>query len=309
MVYSQTGQLSDIAERMLAPLQADPAIDVHVEVLRPLREHPYPWPFLRFLDTFPESAHMVPEKLHPLTLTEDADFDLILMFYQVWFLAPSRPVIAFLDTPVGRAVLRDKPVVTVIACRNMWLQAHARMSALMSQMGARLLDNVVLTDRSPTLTTLLTTPLWLLTGRKTPVRGLPTAGVAASEIRRSIRFGRALRDALHADREQQHDPLLSGLEAVEAEPKLLVSERAGSRSFYWWGKLLRLAGPPGAWPRKPLLLGYVVFLLAIIVTIVPLSLTLQALFRPVLKRRFAALKAEFERPSGSGTERLAQYDY
>ncbi|MBT9567676.1 MAG: dialkylresorcinol condensing enzyme [Thiobacillus sp.] len=309
VVYSQTGQLSDIAERMLAPLQADPAIGVHIEVLRPAREHPYPWPFLRFLDTFPESAHMVPEKLHPLTLANDADFDLVLVFYQVWFLAPSRPVVAFLDTPVARAVLRGKPVVTVIACRNMWLQAHARMHALLSGMGARLLDNVVLTDRSPTLTSLLTTPLWLLTGRKKPVPGLPAAGVAAAEIRRSIRFGRALRDALHADREQYGAPLLSGLEAVEAEPKLLVSERAGSRSFYWWGKLLRLAGPPGAQARKPLLIAYVMFLFAIIVTIVPLSLTLQALFRPLLKRRLAALKAEFERPSGSGTERLAQYDY
>ena len=309
VVYSQTGQLNDIAERMLAPLQADPTIRVHVEVLRPLRAHPYPWPFLRFLDTFPESAHMVPEKLYPLTLAEDANFDLVLLFYQVWFLAPSRPVVAFLDTPAAHALLRDKPVVTVIACRNMWLQAHARMRALLSGMGARLLDNVVLTDRSPTLTSLLTTPLWLLTGRKTPVPGLPTAGVAASEIARSVRFGRALRDALHADREQSSAPLLRGLQAVEAEPKLLISERAGSRSFYWWGKLLRLAGPPGAWPRKPLLLGYLVFLLAIIVTIVPLSLTLQALFRPLLKHRLAALKDEFERPSGSGTERLAHYDY
>ena len=308
-MYSQTGQLSAIAEQMLAPLQADPAISVHLEILRPVREHPFPWPFLRFLDTFPESAHMVPEKLHPLTLAEDAEFDLVLVFYQVWFLAPSRPVIAFLDTPVAQALLRDKPVVTIIACRNMWLQAHARMSELLSRMGARLLDNVVLTDRSPTLTTLLTTPLWLLTGRKTPVPGLPTAGVAASEIKRSIRFGRALRDALHADLEQRNDPLLSGLEAVEAQPKLLVSERAGSRSFYWWGKLLRLAGPPGAWPRKPLLVCYLIFLLSIILTVVPLSLTLQTLFRPLLKRRFAALKVEFERPSGSGTERLAQYDH
>lgn len=309
MVYSQTGQLTDIAEQMLAPLQADPAIRVHVEVLRPLRAHPYPWPFLRFLDTFPESAHMVPEKLHPLTLPDDADFDLVLVFYQVWFLAPSRPVVAFLATPAARALLRDKPVITVIACRNMWLQAHARMGALLSGMGARLIDNVVLTDRSPTLTTLLTTPLWLLTGRKTPLPGLPPAGVAPAEIRRSIRFGRALRDALQADQEQSDKPLLRGLQAVEAEPKLLISERAGSRSFYWWGKLLRLAGPPGAWLRKPLLVAYVVFLLAIIVTIVPLSLALQAVFRPLLKHRLAALKDEFERPSGSGTERLALYDY
>jgi len=240
---------------------------------------------------------------------EAARFDLILIFYQVWFLAPSRPVIAFLDTPIARRVLRGKPVVTIVACRNMWMQAHSRMSKVLGQIGARHLDNVVLTDRAPTLTTLLTTPLWLLTGRKTPVPGLPTAGVAPAEIKRSIRFGRALRDALHAGHEQGDAPLLSGLGAVEAQPQLMVSERAGSRSFYLWGKLLRLAGPPGAWQRKPLLVFYVIFLLGIIVTVVPLSLALQSLLRPLLRQRLAALKAEVERPSGSGTERLTQYDY
>lgn len=308
-MYSQTGQLSAIAEQILAPLQADPHNSVHVETLRPVREHPFPWPFFRFLDTFPESAHLVPEKLHPLSLAEDSRFDLVLLFYQVWFLAPSRPVIAFLHTPAAQRILAGAPVVTVVACRNMWLQAHTLMCKLLGQMGARHLDNVVLTDRASTMATLLTTPLWLLTGRKTPVPGLPPAGVSETDIKRSIRFGRALRDALEADLEQRNAPLLSGLAAVEAQPQLLVSERAGSRSFYLWGKLLRVAGPPGAWQRKPLLVFYVIFLLAIIVTVVPISLALQTLLRPLIKRRLAALKIEFERPSGSGTERLAQYDY
>ncbi|HEY9097770.1 MAG TPA: dialkylresorcinol condensing enzyme [Thiobacillus sp.] len=309
ILYSQTGQLSAIAEQTLAPLRADDRISVHIEILKPVREHPFPWPFLRFLDTFPESAHLVPEQLHPLSVNEATRFDLILVFYQVWFLAPSRPVVAFLDTPIARRVLRGKPVVTIIACRNMWMQAHIRMRKLLTQIGARHLDNVVLTDRASTLATLLTTPLWLLTGRKTPVPGLPTAGVTPAEIKRSIRFGRALRDALHAGHEQGDAPLLCGLSAVEAQPQLMISERAGSRSFYWWGKLLRLAGPPGAWPRKPLLVFYVTFLLGMIVTVVPISLALQSLLRPLFKQRLFALKAEFEQPSGSGTERLPQYDY
>lgn len=309
VLYSQTGQLAAIARKIIAPLQADSSLDVHVEILRPVREHPFPWPFFRFLDTFPESAHMVPEALHPLTLGEDAEFDLILVFYQVWFLAPSRPIVAFLHTPVAKRILAGKPVVTVIACRNMWLQAHLRMCNLLTQLGARHLDNVVLTDRASTMATLLTTPLWLLTGRKTPVPGLPPAGVAEDEIKRCSRFGHALRDALNADLEQQNGPMLSGLAAVEAQPQLLVSERAGSRSFYLWGKLLRLAGPPGAWQRQPLLVFYVIFLITIILTIVPLSLTLQALLRPLLRSRLTTLKASFEQPSGSGSERLARYDH
>ncbi len=309
IVYSQTGQLSRISQQILAPLQSDPHISLHIETLRPVREHPYPWPFFRFLDPFPESAHLVPEPLHPLNLAEDSRFDLVLLFYQVWFLAPSRPVVAFLHTPAARRILAGAPVVTVIACRNMWMQAHLKMSQLLARLGARHLDNVVLTDRASTLATLLTTPLWLLTGRKTPVRGLPPAGVSEDDIQRSSRFGRALRDALALDLEQHDAPLLRGLAAVQAQPQLMVSERAGTRSFYLWGKLLRAAGPPGAWQRKPLLFFYLIFLLAMIVTVVPISLVLQMLLRPLVRRRLAALKTEFERPSGSGTERMAQYDY
>jgi hypothetical protein len=309
VVYSQTGQLTAIAEQIIAPLLADTALRVHVETLRPLREHPFPWPFFRFLDAFPESAHLVPERLQPLTLAADAEFDLILLFYQVWFLAPSQPVVAFLDTPAARRILAGRPVVTIVACRNMWLQAHLRMRTLLAGIGARQLDNVVLTDRAPTMATLLTTPLWLLTGRKKPLPGLPAAGVAAEEIKRCVRFGRALRDALQAGLEHRDAPLLAGLRAVEAQPQLLFSERAGSRSFHLWGKLLRRAGPPGAAQRQPLLVLYLLFLVCIIVTVVPVSLAVQALLRPLLRQRLAALKAEFERPSGSASDRLPRYDF
>ncbi|MET0350534.1 MAG: dialkylresorcinol condensing enzyme, partial [Rhizobacter sp.] len=45
--YSQTGQLSAVAEQIAAPLRDDPAIDLHVETLVPLAPYPYPWPFFR----------------------------------------------------------------------------------------------------------------------------------------------------------------------------------------------------------------------------------------------------------------------
>jgi hypothetical protein len=45
-----------------------------------------------------------------------------------------------------------------------------------------------------------------------------------------------------------------------------------------------------------------------ILTVVPVSLLLQVLLRPLMQRRFALLKQRFELPSGSGRERMAQYD-
>lgn len=291
--YSQTGQLSAVIEQIVAPLAADARISVHIETLKPLPGYPFPWPYFRFFDAFPESAHMVPPALAPLSLSGDEHFDLVILPYQVWFLAPSLPITAFLKHPVGRKLLAGKPVVTVIACRNMWMLAQEKLKALLASAGARLIDNVVLTDPGPTLATFITTPRWLLTGRKAGFWGMPDAGVSPAQIRGTRRFGLALRDAMHQGLEQQPGPLLSGLAAVQVEPHLYISEKAGTRGFYLWGALLAF---------------YSAFLVVAIVTIVPASLALQALLRPFLRGWLHRIKQQFELPSGSGTDRLASYE-
>ncbi|WP_354354809.1 dialkylrecorsinol condensing enzyme [Variovorax boronicumulans] len=306
--YSQSGQLDSVAAQIVAPLKADPSIEVHEETLRPQAPFPFPWPFISFFDAFPESAHMKPPPLAPLSLSGDEDFDLVILPYQVWFLAPSQPVTAFLKHPVAARLLKGKPVVTVIACRNMWLLAHEKLKGMLGDVGARLIDNVVLTDPGPTLATFFTTPAWLIWGRKRGFWGMPDAGLSAAQVRGAGRFGRALRDALHGDLERGTQPLLAGLGAVQADARLLISEKAGTRSFYLWGKLIMAAGGPGAPARKPLLLLYVVFLLALIVTVVPVSLTLQALLRPLFKGWLTKMTAQFECPSGSATDRSHLYD-
>lgn len=305
--YSQTGQLTRLTERIVEPLRKDAGFDVHVESLRPVKPFPFPWNFFVFFDAFPESAHMVPRPLVPLALDGSEKFDLVILPYQVWFLAPSQPVVAFLKSEVGRKLLAGKPVVTVIACRNMWLMAQEKMKGLLAACGARLLDNVVLTDPSPTMVSVLTTPLWLLTGKRDYVRSLPPAGVPEAEIQAARRFGLALRDALHQDRERGGGPLLDGLGAVNADPHLLFSEKVITRSFFLWGKLLRAVGKPGQTRRIPFLTLYVAFLITMLLTVVPVSLTVQALLRPFLGRRFAAIKQKYEVPSGSGKERMSLY--
>lgn len=305
--YSQTGQLAEVSSRIIEPLQSDPSISVHVETLRPERPYPFPWTFFTFLDAFPESAHLVPPPLQPLTLTGEEEFDLVILPYQVWFLAPSLPVTAFLKHPIARRLLAGRPVVTVIACRNMWIQAHEKMKVMLRDCGARLLDNVVLVDPSPTMASLWTTPFWLLSGDKRFVRFLPPAGIDAATIHAARRFGLALRDALHGNKELGAEPMLTGLKAVDSDPHLLFSEKAATRSFFIWGKLLRAVGRPGQLRRYPFLILYVVFLITLILTVVPFSLLMQRLLRPLLRQRFAALKQQFDAPSGSGTERMEQY--
>ncbi len=305
--YSQTGQLTRLMDRIIEPLRQDAAIEVHVEPLRPVKPFPYPWKFFRFLDAFPESAHMVPPPMAPLSLDGSEDFDLVILPYQVWFLAPSQPITGFLKCEVAKRLLAGKPVVTVIACRNMWMLAQDKMHQMIEACGARLVDNVVLVDPSPTMVTLVTTPLWLLTGKRDLVPGAPPAGVDEASIAAARRFGLALRDALREGRERGTAPLLAGLGAVNADPHLLFSEKVATRSFFVWGKLLRAVGEPGQARRVPFLMLYVTFLIAMILTVVPISLLIQALLRPFMRGRFAALKQRYEAPSGSGRERMSLY--
>jgi hypothetical protein len=306
--YSQSGQLNELADSLLVPLRDDPGIALHVETLQLVKPFPFPWSFFRFLDAFPESHHLVPPELKPLSLTGDEDFDLIVLPYQVWFLAPSQPITAFLKHPVARKLLAGKPVVTLIACRNMWLMAHEKVKGLIAATGARLIDNVVYIDPGPTLATFFTTPKWVLSGSRKGFWGMPDAGLNDEQIRGARRFGRALVEALCANREKSTQPLLAGLGAVTVEPRLFISEKAGSRSFHVWGKLVMAAGRPGAPQRVPLLALYVTFLIVMIVTVVPTSLVLQALLRPLMGGWLSRIKTQYEQPSGSSTERSHLYE-
>lgn len=278
--FSQTGQLARAARELVAPLARAQDVELVEEVLRPRSPYPFPWPFWRFLDTMPESVLLEPPELEPLAVRADEPFDLVILAYQVWYLAPAGPMTAFLKSAAGRQLVRGRPVVTLIACRNMWLTAQETMQRLVREAGGELRDNVALTDRASALASFITTPRWLLTGRRDAFWGLPAAGVAEEDMARVGRFGEALLAALRAGRERDARPMLAGLDAAKVDPRLVFSERAGSRAFRVWSRLIRLGGPPGAPARLPLLALFCAYLVTMIVVVVPPSLLVQRLLRP-----------------------------
>ena len=244
----------------------------------------------------PEAVLLDPPALEPIRAT--GDFDLVVLAYQVWFLSPSGPVTAFLKSDEGKRLLRGRPVVTVIGCRNMWLNAQEKVKRLIGEAGGELRDNVAFTDRAPTMATLITTPRWLLTGKRDGFLGLPPAGIADADIASAERFGHALVQALRADRERNGAPMLAGLGAARVDPRLIFSERPGTRAFGAWSRIIRLGGKPGAWTRLPLVMLFCLYLVAMILAVVPSSLLLQRLLRPLLARRLESQKTYFELPSG-----------
>ncbi|MEW8624669.1 MAG: dialkylresorcinol condensing enzyme [Candidatus Thiodiazotropha sp.] len=305
--YSQTGQLSRIVQSVSAPLQASAGIELKTETLRPVTPYPFPWPFFRFLDVFPECVYLDAPELMPLQIDEDYDADLVILAYQVWFLAPALPITGFLQSEQGKRLLNGKPVITVIGCRNMWTRAQETMKAMLDDCGARLIDNVVLTDQGSLMASFITTPRWLWTGKKEPFWGFPAAGVSDRDVEACCRFGQAIEQGLGENAEQATAPLLQGLQAVEADVSQIQSEKVGYRSFLIWGKLLRRIGKQGDAKRTPVLAVYVVFLILMIVTVVPLSMVLKALLAPLMKQRHQQIKTYFEAPSGSGSERMEEF--
>jgi hypothetical protein len=296
--FSQTGQLARVARRLVSPLAEANDVELVDETLRPRPRYPFPWPLWRFLDAMPETVLLEPPALEPLAVRAEEHFDLVVLAYQVWYLAPSGPMTAFLKSEPGRRLLRGRPVVTVIACRNMWLLAQETVKRLIQEAGGRLLDNVVFTDQGGTLATFVTTPRWLLTGRRNPFWGLPAAGVAEQEIAKADRFGLALLAALRADREREDAPMLAGLGAARVDPKLIFSERAARRAFSAWSRLIRLCGAPGSIARVPMLALFSAYLVAMILTVVPTSLLVQRITRPLFAARLRSLQAYYELPSG-----------
>jgi len=305
--YSQTGQLADITAQVVAPLRAA-GHQVHLETLVPVTPFPWPWPVVDFFDAFPECVQLDAPPLKPLGIPANQEFDLVILTYQVWYLAPALPMTAFLQSPEGRRLIGGKPVVTLVACRNMWLTAQATMRRLIAEAGGQLRDHIAFTDQGHALATFITTPRWVLTGRRDRFLGMPPAGVAPDEIRGASRFGRALAEALDRDEEKSGAPMLAGLRACTVNPRLALSERAGSRAFRVWSKLVRAFGRRGQWRRRPILLLFVIYLATLIVTVVPLSLLLQSLLSPLLKPRLDRLRSELEQPSGSQDYKLNPYE-
>lgn len=304
--FSQTGQLLRCAQSFAAPLMASDDVIVDWCALEPQVPYPFPWPFFTFFDQFPETVKLIPPKLKPIPHAGER-YDLIILAYTVWFLSPAPPVTAFLKSDEGRALLRDTPVVTLIACRNMWHLAQEDTKQMLAAAGARLSDNVVLTDRGPSFATFITTPRWMLTGRKGAFWGFPAAGLQTAQIDAAGRFGRAILGPLLDGTLDGNAPVLQGLEAVQADVRLVPSEHIGRRSFAIWGSLIRRCGPLGHWARRPVLLIYALFLTLMILTVVPVTMLLRTLLRPLSARRQRQQQDYFERPSGRDGSRMNEY--
>ena len=293
--YSQTGQLNELTQHFLQPLKQQENIVIDECQIKPIKPYTFPWKFIPFFNQFPESVHLKPAPIETPILQREK-YDLVIIAYSVWFLSPSQPITAFLQSEQAK-ILKNTPVITLIGCRNMWLMAQEKMKKILTALGANLIGNVVKTDQSNAWASFITTPAWMFSGNKRYFSWLPSAGISDADMQDMQRFGYRLVQALN-ENQPLDKSLFQNMGAVKIDEKLMMSEKVGHRSFYIWGKLLLKCGQISPVFRQAVLYFYIVFLIILILTIVPLSAVVKRLLKPLLKEKLAHQKRYFAEPSG-----------
>ena len=244
-LYSQTGQLREVTEALTTSL-IDSGWNIRWINIEPRVPVPFPWPLRRFFGVFPASVD--PEALielsHPPEDLDSEPDELAVVAYQVWYLAPSLPVRSLLTAYPG--VFRDREVVTVIACRNMWYSAAVEVCGLLRSAGALSVDVVAAIDTRPQAITFVTTLRWLLTGRRDPFLRFGRAGVGDDELERVADVGRAIADSGRCPRD-----------AAPVVPTLAVADLLAGMAFRRCGATVRAAGRFGAAAQSLCLVAFV----------------------------------------------------
>jgi len=226
-LYTQTGQLREVAQALTAPLEAH-GWDIRWVDVRPHDAFPFPWPIRRFFGAFPQVVD--PEAVVELSESaggfHTATDELVILAYQVWYLAPSLPIRSLLKT--HPETVRGRSVVSLIACRNMWYSAAIETSGLLQSAGARRVDVVAATDTRGSSTSLVTTLRWLLTGKRAPFLWFGRAGVGDDELARVAAVGRGIA----ASRPFPQD-------AAPIVPALAAADMLAGRAFRKWGATVR----------------------------------------------------------------------
>ena len=158
--YTQSGQFTEIIDSLTAPLVADGA-SLEKVIIKPVVDFNFPWTGKRFFSVMPDCVLGVATELEPVAWNETA-YDLIILGYQPWFLSPSIPSNSLLSLPEFRALLKDTPVITVSAARNMWLNAYDRIRKSLNEAGANLVGNIALIDKHPNPVSFITIFYWML---------------------------------------------------------------------------------------------------------------------------------------------------
>lgn len=285
--YSQTGQLLSILENIAREIKGDSVHISYYEIV-PKPVYDFPWEQEKFYDSFPESFLQIPREFNsPNETVLSKKYDLVLLGYQVWFLTPSIPINSFLKSSYAPTLLKDTPVVTILACRNMWIQAQEKMKRSLKDIGANLVGHIALVDKHINHISVITISHWMFSGKKDRYLGIfPKPGVSDTDIIAANRFGKPIKKALLSNNYEKLQANIIALDGVRINPFLVLTDKRGNVLFSKWANHIISKGEPGT-PNRLKWIGffkyYLLFAIWVIAPVVFIVFLLTYL--PSFKRR------------------------
>lgn len=280
--YTQTGQLTSAVKATLQPLEEDPEIEIYYELIVPKVKYPYPWKYVEFFDIFPETVHGIPCQLEAFSFDPDLHYDLIILAYQPWFLSICIPINSFLQSHAAKKVLANKPVITVIACRNMWLMAQEKMKRSLIERNAKLVGNIAFVDKSANLISLITVLAFILGGVKDRFLGIfPKYGVKESDLDKAPSYGKIISKHFKSNSYSSLQQSLNEEHAVTIKPNLMIMEGRGKILFPIYANYISKKGIAGSKKRRTRVIIFGIFLPTAILILSPI-ITLFSRLAPLI---------------------------
>lgn len=249
--FSQTGQAKQALDATLKPFQNNQDYKLDYCLVKPKKPFPYPWKYTEFFDAFPETVHGIPCELEPLNIDISVNYDLVILAYQPWFLSVCIPINSFLVSDDAQKLLNNKPVITIINCRNMWLGAQEKMKKQLLRLNAHLVGNITFVDRSSNLISLITVLAFVLKGTKDKFLGVfPKYGVNDQDLNKAPEFGKMILKYLEINKLNDLQKELNRLGALDIRGNLLIMEGRAKILFPIYANYISKKGTAGSAQRR-----------------------------------------------------------
>jgi hypothetical protein len=272
LYYSQSGQLTEVVNSFVIPF-LETSVSVEIVRVKPKNDFEFPWTSTHFFDAMPETVLAKPIPLEPFQLKEK-NYDLLVFAYQPWYLSLSIPANSILHEPVIKDVLKNTPVITLIAARNMWLSSQEKLKKILKDLGANLVGNIALVDKNSNLISAITILYWMMTGKKDSYLGMfPKPGVSDEDISNTKVFGKTVCDHLMKENWNELQSALINQNAVVVKSNLMFIEERAPRLFSIWANVISKRKNRKAW-----LVVFKYYLLFALFIVAPVVLTINAVF-------------------------------
>lgn len=286
--YTQSGQMGEIIDSFTKPL-TDSGANVEKVQINTVTNFDFPWTGKRFFSVMPDCVNGVAHPLKPYK-TKLHQYDLVIIGYQPWFLSPSIPSGSLLQDAKFKALIKDTPVITISAGRNMWLNAFDKVKKLIDLAGAKHVGNISLVDTHANPVSFVTIFYWMLSGKKERYLNIfPKPGVSDKDIDNTKLFGWTVVNHLNSGDWKDLQVKLVAQKASFINYPLMVIEGKAKYIFAAWAKIIASRKNQLPWT-----IAFKYYLFIALFLGAPILLTLDTLFlKPFTQNKIRLKKQHF----------------